>query len=108
MDDVWPWIVVLLVVLFIGERLIVTHDPRGVARMVGFVLAWLVLTGVSLAVVHSFVFVTTTAIFFSGGPVFAILGGLFSVAVLAATPVVCAIALRRGIRWLWADGQPNA
>jgi hypothetical protein len=103
MDDWWVWLPALLAFLFVGERLIVTHDPGGVARMVGMVTAWLVLSVIAMALVHSVVFVAAHALLFSAGRELTVLAMIASALVLAATPVVCAVALRRGVRWLLAD-----
>jgi hypothetical protein len=102
MDGNWIWLAVLIVLLYLGERLVVTHDPGRVARTAALMAAWLLVTLPALAVVHFVTFLVTHALLFTVGREVAAICSVACVALLVATPIATAVVVRRGQHWLIA------
>lgn len=100
MDGNWVWLAALLVLLYLGERLVVTHDPGRVARTAALLAAWLLVTLPALAAVHFMTFLVTHALLFTVGREAAAICSVACVALLMATPIATALVVRRGQRWL--------
>lgn len=103
MDGNWIWLAVLIVMLYLGERLVVTHDPGLVARTAALLAAWLLVTLPALGVVHFLTFLATHALLFTVGREAAAIGSVACVALLVATPIATALLVRRGQHWLVAS-----
>jgi hypothetical protein len=102
MDGNWIWLAVLVVLLYLGERLVVTHDPGRVARTAALMAAWLVVTLPALAIVHFLTYLATSAMLFTLGREAAAICSIACVALFVATPIVTALLVRRGQHWLVA------
>ena len=102
MDGNWIWLAALIVLLYLGERLVVTHDPGRVARTAALLAAWLLITLPALLFVHLLTFLATHALLFTVGREAAAVCSVACLALLFATPIATALVIRRGQHWLVA------
>ena len=91
MDSLEILLAILVWLLVVGAALM--RVPGGSLR--SLIAPWLALTVLTLAVEFIFLFIATYGLLFSLGEGAATVGVVVSVIVLAATPVVWAVVLRR-------------
>jgi hypothetical protein len=94
MDSLEILLAILVWLLVVGAALM--RVPGGGIR--SLIAPWLALTALTLAVEFIFLFIATYGLLFSLGEGAATVGVVISVIVLAATPVVWALVLRRRAR----------